>query len=112
MASGATAKDTNEGDAGRRGLGIFVLAAIYSMLAINAMQPVFSSDVWWHLRTGEWIVEHRAVPSTDPFSISGRGRPYVAYSWLYEVLLFAGYHAFGHWGLIVFTQATSIAATL
>ena len=34
-----------------------------------------SGDVWWHLMTGRWILEHRAFPGADPFFIYGHKRP-------------------------------------
>jgi len=43
-------------------------------------------DLWWHLAEGRWIVEHRALPTTDVFSYTAAGRPWLAYSWLAEVL--------------------------
>ena len=44
------------------------------------------NDLWWHLSAGQWIVQHRAVPWTDPFSYTATGQPWIAYSWLPEVL--------------------------
>lgn len=29
---------------------------------------ISDADVWWHLRTAEWILAHEAWPTTDPFS--------------------------------------------
>jgi hypothetical protein len=55
------------------------------------------------------VVEHRAVPETDPFSAYGQGKPWVAYSWLYEVLLFGLYSAFGLTGVVVYRAALSLA---
>jgi hypothetical protein len=46
-------------------------------------------DIWWHLKTGELILQRHAVPNYDTYSISGMGRPWVAYSWLCEVLFAA-----------------------
>ncbi|HEX8978944.1 MAG TPA: hypothetical protein VF811_04480 [Parasulfuritortus sp.] len=42
-------------------------------------------DIWWHLKTGEWIVQHGAVPWSDPFGAHTAGVLWVAYSWLAEV---------------------------
>ena len=32
-------------------------------------------DTGWHIRTGEWILAHGAVPRNDPFSFSKPGEP-------------------------------------
>ena len=63
-------------------VGLFFLMAIvlYAVPANAMMHPVSDPDIWWHLRTGQWAVEHRAVPQTDPFSAYGQGQPWLAYS--------------------------------
>jgi hypothetical protein len=35
------------------------------------------SDTGWHLRTGEWILAHGRVPTTDLFSYTKAGQPCV-----------------------------------
>jgi hypothetical protein len=42
-------------------------------------------DIWWHMRTGEWIIQHHAVPHVDPFSASTLGRSWVDYCWIFDV---------------------------
>jgi hypothetical protein len=69
------------------------------------MRPRADADIWWHLRTGQWVVEHRAVPQTDPFSAYGQGRPWVAYSWLWEVIVYGLYSWLGLTGILVFRLA-------
>ena len=48
-------------------LGIF--------LALFFFRPIEIDDVWWHLATGKFIVEHAQVPSTDPFPFSNEQTP-------------------------------------
>ena len=43
-------------------------------------------DIWWHLKTGEWIAAHHAVPWTDPFGANTQGAQWIAYSWLAELM--------------------------
>jgi len=58
-----------------------------------AAMPVFfikhahlaDPDIWWHMRTGEWMVQNHQIPHTDPFSASTLGRPWVDYCWLFDV---------------------------
>jgi hypothetical protein len=52
-------------------------------------------DLWWHLAEGRWIVENRAVPTTDVFSYTAAGHPWLAYSWLAEVLFHGLVRNFG-----------------
>lgn len=63
-------------------------AALLALVpAALALGPVVDNDLGFHLRTGAWILEHRALPHVDPFSQQGLHRAWVAYSWLAEVLL-------------------------
>jgi hypothetical protein len=81
---------------------LFIVIALYAFPAICAVKPVIDPDIWWHLRTGQWIVQHRAVPATDPFSSYGLDKPWVAYSWLFELLVYGLYRWLGLFGVIVY----------
>jgi hypothetical protein len=87
------------------------LAALFAIPLVTTLrpvgQPVFDPDVWWHLRVGEWVVEHHATPAHDPLAVGQK--PWVAYSWLYEVVLFGLHLAFGLAGIIVYRCALSVA---
>ncbi len=43
-------------------------------------------DTGWHIRTGQYILAHHAVPTTDVFSFSRAGSPWFAWEWLTDVL--------------------------
>ncbi len=43
-------------------------------------------DVWWQIRTGEWILENGQVPKTDMFSNSVAGSEWINIKWGFEVL--------------------------
>jgi hypothetical protein len=80
----------------------FLLIFLSGLIAAGAaVQPEIDVDTWWHLRVGEYVAQTRSVPTTDPFSQVGRseGRPWVAYSWLYELGLYAMFQAGGLVGL-------------
>ncbi|MBL8207129.1 MAG: hypothetical protein JNM09_23045 [Blastocatellia bacterium] len=64
-------------------LAVYVIAAHFTLSASVVADP----DIWWHWRTGQWIAEHHQVPLTDPFSYGGAGKPWLAYSWLFELLI-------------------------
>lgn len=53
-------------------------------------------DVWWHLKVGATILSTHRWPTTDPYSFTAYGTPWIAYQWLGEVLLAA---VEGRWGL-------------
>jgi hypothetical protein len=50
----------------------------------------------WHIRTGEWILQHGSVPKTDLFSFTKPRAPWFAWEWGWDVC-FAAVHRI--WGL-------------
>jgi hypothetical protein len=44
------------------------------------------ADVGWHIRTGEYILDHATVPTTDLYSFSKVGAPWFAWEWLSDVI--------------------------
>ena len=56
-------------------------------------------DMWWHLKTGELILSTHRWATTDPYSYTSAGAPWLASEWLGEVLLAAAYRLGGLRGL-------------
>lgn len=81
-------------------LGLFTMAA----------RGITDPDVWWHLRTGQLIVQNHSLFHTDPYSFTRFGQPWINHEWLSEVLLFGLYRVAGFGGLIA-AFATVISAT-
>jgi len=79
---------------------LFLLALLPSGNAVVGCKV--DEDTWWHLRVGQYLVEHWSVPHADPFSQLGiqEGTPWAAYSWLYELLLYTGFRIGGIAGII------------
>jgi hypothetical protein len=77
-------------------LGTIALYSFPALLFIRAFY-IADPDFWWHLRTGNWILEHRAVPLADPFSSYGADKPWFVYSWLFDSAMAA---LFSRWGLV------------
>jgi hypothetical protein len=44
-------------------------------------------DTWFYAATGHWVVDHRAIPRSDPFSWTVAGHPWQSNGWLWGVLL-------------------------
>ncbi len=75
---------------GRRIVQLAALAASLACLGwltIERKWATLDLDIWWHLKVGDWIVAHAAVPHNGVFSWTAATRPWVAYSWGYEVML-------------------------
>jgi hypothetical protein len=70
--------------------------------AIDLKYCVLDLDLYWHLAVGNWIVQHHSVPRVGILSYTAATRPWVAYSWGYEVLLSVVYKWFGLLGIGAF----------
>jgi type IV secretory pathway VirB2 component (pilin) len=44
------------------------------------------ADIGWHIRTGQWILDHHAVPHQDLYSFSKAGAPWYAWEWGSDVI--------------------------
>ena len=88
-----------------------LLVLLYSLPMFLAVRSITDPDIWSHLRYGKWIVEHRAIPITDAFSSYGLGKRWIAYSWLFEVLVYGLYRSLGLLGLVLYTAALAMLIT-
>jgi hypothetical protein len=79
-------------------LAVYVIAAHFTLSSSVFADP----DIWWHWRTGQWMLEQRAVPHIDPFSQHGAGKAWAAYSWLFELLMHGLYQQFGLRAIFVY----------
>lgn len=48
--------------------GLLLLAV--AALSLSLLTPIDDPDVFWHLKTGEWIAAHGALPASDPFAFT------------------------------------------
>ncbi len=69
--------------------------------AMWGLAPPFDPDLWWHLRTGGWILDHHRLPGVDPFSLVARGHRWVTHEWLAEVAYAGAYRWLGYRGVSI-----------
>jgi hypothetical protein len=73
-----------------------VATLFYCLFVFGAGSQLFrDSDAGWHIRTGEWILSHRALPPADLYSFSKAGQPWFAWEWGSDVLLGLAHRADG-----------------
>ena len=93
----------------KRTLAIAAFAFVLAYACLVAVQPIWDTDVWWHLRVGEWIVQHHAVPRTDLFSSVTPDRGWRTFNWLFEVLIYGALRIVGD-GLNVTSSSVDFQA--
>jgi hypothetical protein len=84
------------------GFIIIVIAALTSFF------PIENYDIWWHLKTGEYIVSEKAIPDSDIYSFTAEGKSWITHEWLAELIFYAVYVAGGLNFLIVFKVLVSV----
>ena len=72
---------------------------------------LWDGDTAIHIAIGDWILDHGTIPTTDPFSFTQPGAPWIPYEWGTEVLFAQLNHAFGLKG-VVFVSGIAIAALI
>lgn len=70
------------------------------VVGASAAFKVRDLDVWWRVKTGEWIWQHKAIPDTDPFSFTAEG-PWNCVEPVANLLLYVFDALFGPTGLSV-----------
>src|SRR5262245_25680208 len=89
---------------------LFLVAALLMPLGYAFVPLIFNDgDTSWHVAAGQWILQHRAIPTTDPFSFTAFGRPWVAMEWPADVLFALAWRAAGLAGLAALFAAALMA---
>ncbi|HET9888783.1 MAG TPA: hypothetical protein VFR10_14835, partial [bacterium] len=55
------------------------------LAAAIALHPLASEDVFWHLASGRWILQHRTVPRNDVLTYSLSDHSWTNLQWLTDV---------------------------
>jgi tetratricopeptide (TPR) repeat protein len=96
-------------------IGRLLAVALYLFLALLILCTAYQlqyrdTDIFWALRSGEWILEQMSVPETDPFSYTFAGRAWVDFTWGFQVIAHLFYTYLGEWtGLFVLQLAVTAA---
>lgn len=90
-----------------RYLNILLGAVIIIVATLFLLRVVSDPDFFWHLKTGEWIWQNKALPSDDPFSytspstVSVKARIILTSYWLCQLLYHALHSAAGMYGIVL-----------
>ena len=76
-------------------LGTMLVGAVFFTGRMFAVDP----DLWWHVKNGQNILATHHWPTTDPYSFTVAGTPWLSYEWLGDVLFGAAARFAGLQGL-------------
>lgn len=82
---------------------IFVVLLFSICFGSLAQRVLRDGGTGWHIRTGQRILATRAIPRTDPFSLSNADKRWYAWEWLYEAVVGAIYNRTGLNGAVAAT---------
>ena len=92
-----------------------LLSALAALLLLGLFSPeIRDPDFWWHLKTGQYLVERHSLPSPDPFAYT-TASAHDAYAgeaitrhfnltheWLAQAMFYGVYRAAGFPGIVLF----------
>jgi len=92
--------------------GIAVVTLAYCLFVFHGGTQFFrDSDSGWHIRNGEWILDHRSLPRSDPYSFSKAGQPWLGWEWGADVLMGLAHRIDGLRGVTTLFALTISACT-
>jgi len=73
--------------------------------------PLYDTDFWWHLKTGEWILTNWTVPHVDLYTFTEMGTPWIDLHWGFQIFITLLYRLGGA-DLVILTKAAVITAAV
>lgn len=85
---------------------VFIIASYYLF-----SWPIIAgdTDLWYHLNSGRYTLEHGHPPYNSFFSFIDPPRDWVDYFWLFQVLVYSVYSIFDYYGLVMLRTGTYLA---
>ena len=83
---------------------------IFAFVFFLASKPLNDPDFWFHLKSGEYILRNHIFPTTDPFSFTFYGQPWIVHGWLTAVTFYLVQSQLGY-GALIFLFAVLITLT-
>jgi hypothetical protein len=90
-------------------LPLWVGVGVYALLLLAGNRLLNDPDTMWHVTVGQWILDHRAVPEADVYSLTMHGQPWISMYWAPQALYAKAYSIFGWSGPVVLAAAGSAA---
>lgn len=89
----------------------WLIVGVFALVALLVTHPqTYDPDIYWHLRSGQVMLDTGDVIRGDTFShtLTGELRPH--HEWLGEIVMIGFYNALGDYGLTLLATLLSLAA--
>ncbi len=92
---------------------IFLATLLAGLACVGAQVRFVDPDTWWHIRIGELILQTHHWPTSDIYSFTAPGAPWIAYEWLGEVMIaFAARFGFTGLASLQFIWASALTVLI
>jgi hypothetical protein len=81
-----------------------LVAIVFIAIFTMAVRVPADTDTWWHLRSGQYIIENFRVPTVDPFSHTKAGQLWIDHGWLAQIFWY-GLYVGGGWAAMALVLA-------
>jgi hypothetical protein len=81
---------------------------IFALLFALATRIPVDTDIWWHLRAGDYTLTHGMIYA-DPFSFTKAGIEWINHSWGSQIILYGIWQLAGTFGLAIYTAGLATA---
>ena len=83
---------------------------VFALTFLLASRPLSDGDFWFHLKTGEYILNTGLIPKQELFSFTSFGSPWIAHGWLSGLIFYVMYSKTGFYPLMaLFALLTTLA---
>ena len=79
-------------------------SAWIALAALTVVHRFTNNDLWWHLKMGQIIWTTHSIPTTEIFSHTAAGYPWIPHEWLAQLSIYAAYHWYGYSGLMLWFE--------
>lgn len=86
-------------------------ALLFVWTFLSLIFPLYDTDFWWHLRTGEWILAEGRVPQIDLYTFTDADRPWIDLHWGFQILV-TWLYRLGGANLIILAKAAVITCAV
>ncbi|MGI8908788.1 MAG: hypothetical protein ACR2IE_20135 [Candidatus Sumerlaeaceae bacterium] len=82
---------------------LLLLVLLFAIVA--ALFSISDPDIWWHLKTGQWILSNSTLPWKEPFTHTvPEGKTWYDVHWLFQVFA-AAIHRMAGWNGLIGSRA-------
>ncbi len=85
---------------------VITFCLVFALLLF--LPPILNDgDTLWQIRTGQWMLDHHAIPAIDPFSYTAGDRRWFAHEWLAETVMALAWLVAGMPGIMILAAAAT-----